>query len=617
MRSIRRTVIGYVLMLLVTTLAFVMVIVHRTTTWAIEEREAVSRQLIEMRFVDQRDSVQLNRDRLLLQRTHTLAKEAQSQFDHTQFRYSWAATEVSLLASTLTPNGQVPMLVGLATTLPGPVAVELHTASATKLSLSEDEAERTLSDQRTEYVQINSRWGEPWRSPALVSSTLPTDTTMDAAPLYDHQYETITLPNGVAVRHVTLKVPVTQYRSVGPYWFMPRPRRPGPSEEQPPTPTSRAVTGLAHAARVRPTPPPGPRPVAPPTVPPFITRPTIYIHCAWEIADTEEQIELLAEQRDAQLVEAAAETQRANHTLNARLLWTTGAAIAMTMLGGWLLVGFSMMPLKRLSHAVSQISPKDFRVPIEPNSLPTEVSPVVDRLSQALSQLQEAFEREKRASADISHELRTPIAAMRTTLEVATKKPRTPEQYREILSDCLAIAKQMNQLVERMLQLAWVDAGMAGLHPEDVAINDLVKGCAAVGKPLAEQQGLQLKVQLVDDIKVHTDPDKLREVVMNLMHNAIEYTLPGGEVELTARRAMDGGVVVEVCDTGIGIPPEIQGKIFERFFRADPSRHATGSHAGLGLAIVKEYVERLQGRLTVESAVGRGSRFRIELPHAL
>ena len=104
---------------------------------------------------------------------------------------------------------------------------------------------------------------------------------------------------------------------------------------------------------------------------------------------------------------------------------------------------------------------------------------------------------------------------------------------------------------------------------------------------------------------------------MNLTHNAIEYNRPGGEVEVTATAGPDGGVVVEVRDTGIGMPPEIQGKIFERFFRADPARHATRLHAGLGLAIVKEYVDRLGGKLSVDSAVGRGSRFRVELPNAL
>jgi signal transduction histidine kinase len=140
---------------------------------------------------------------------------------------------------------------------------------------------------------------------------------------------------------------------------------------------------------------------------------------------------------------------------------------------------------------------------------------------------------------------------------------------------------------------------------------------AAIARPLAEVQGLTFKVNVPGRITVRTDPDKLREVVMNLTHNAIEYNRPGGEVELSAAAGAQGGVVLEVRDTGVGMPEEIHEKIFERFFRGDPSRHATGVHAGLGLAIVKEYVDRLGGRLTVDSVVGKGSRFRIELPNAM
>jgi signal transduction histidine kinase len=237
-------------------------------------------------------------------------------------------------------------------------------------------------------------------------------------------------------------------------------------------------------------------------------------------------------------------------------------------------------------------------------------------LSVALADLQAAFDREKRAAADISHELRTPLAALTTTLEVAGRKPRTPEQYRQTLDDCKAIAKQMSQLVERMLALAWIDAGADEVRPERVDVPDLVGGVAAIARPLAEVQGLSFKVSVPSDLTIRTDPAKLREVVMNLTHNAIEYNRPGGEVELRAAKS-DDGVTVEVRDTGIGMSPEVQEKIFERFFRADPARSATGVHAGLGLAIVKEYVDRLGGRLTVESAPGRGSRFRIELPNAL
>ena len=117
--------------------------------------------------------------------------------------------------------------------------------------------------------------------------------------------------------------------------------------------------------------------------------------------------------------------------------------------------------------------------------------------------------------------------------------------------------------------------------PQAVDLDELVEGCAAIGKPLAEAQGLRFQVDSERPLTVHTDPDKVREVVMNLLHNAIEYNQPGGEVGIRARSAV-GGVVLEVSDTGIGIPHELQGKIFERFYRGDPSRNAAGVHAGSG-----------------------------------
>jgi signal transduction histidine kinase len=101
---------------------------------------------------------------------------------------------------------------------------------------------------------------------------------------------------------------------------------------------------------------------------------------------------------------------------------------------------------------------------------------------------------------------------------------------------------------------------------------------------------------------------------MNLLHNAVEYNTPGGAIELDVRPGTDGRVTFDVRDTGIGMTDEVKAKIFERFFRADPSRTETGVHAGLGLAIVKEYVERLGGTITVESAAGKGTLFRLELP---
>jgi signal transduction histidine kinase len=113
-----------------------------------------------------------------------------------------------------------------------------------------------------------------------------------------------------------------------------------------------------------------------------------------------------------------------------------------------------------------------------------------------------------------------------------------------------------------------------------------------------------------------TDPDKLREILLNLLHNAIEYNRPGGSVVLAVHRN-NGSAQFEVRDTGIGMSPEVEGRIFERFFRADPSRTATGVHAGLGLAIVKEYVDRLGATIEVETEPGVGTTFRVTLPAAV
>ncbi len=132
-------------------------------------------------------------------------------------------------------------------------------------------------------------------------------------------------------------------------------------------------------------------------------------------------------------------------------------------------------------------------------------------------------------------------------------------------------------------------------------------------RPLAAANQITIDWDVPEGLSLVTDPTKLREILMNLLHNAIEYNKPGGLVELHVYPHKDH-LILEVRDTGIGMTPEVMDKIFERFYRADPSRQATGVHAGLGLAIVKEYVERLGGTIEVESELGKGSLFRLRLP---
>lgn len=602
MKSIRRTLLLNVLALLVVTLGVVTYVVYHTAGGALREKQRASRELVEVRFNDQRDEELRNRAELL-------ARDVQQNFQFDKAWIRWMGGEAGAVVSPLTPHAEVPLLIALSQAIPHQITFWQNSRFATELTLHEEDIYKEESDAPAhEYIHVVADWGSSWSSKSFAAQPIPFDASAlrrEAEPAA--RFDTVGLPNGRDVRRVIVKHPVTRRRTVNamPFAWPPPKRDEGP-------PPSRAVVGIGSTARV-----PGARPMPPPMGGRGRDLPTFYLTCAWE---TSAENPFLADQirkRNEQLQQIDDETERSVRGLRTTLAWAVGGALAATLIGGWVLVGLGLFPLQRLSHAVSEINPKDFKLPLDPTTLPAEVNPVAERLSTALEQLQEAFEREKRAAADISHELRTPLAALTTTLEVACRKPRTAEQYRETLDECRAIAKQMSLLVERMLELAWIDAGVAEVRPERVQLNDLVGGIAAIARPLAEVQGLTFKVNVPNSLAVRTDPDKLREVVMNLTHNAIEYNRPGGEVEVTAAAGPDGGVVVEVRDTGIGMPPDIQGKIFERFFRADPARHATGLHAGLGLAIVKEYVDRLGGKLFVDSAVGRGSRFRVELPNAL
>ena len=299
--------------------------------------------------------------------------------------------------------------------------------------------------------------------------------------------------------------------------------------------------------------------------------------------------------------------------LRSRLLVISFCTLVGIALGSYFLVLLGLVPLQQMSHAVSQISEKDFRLNVDQAKLPQELQPIASRLTQMLDQLRRAFDREKQAAADISHELRTPLSALLTTIEVALRRPRKVEEYQEILDECRSSGRHMYQMVERLLALARLDAGVIHFKPREVDLADVAKQCVDMVRPLAEARGLKLRVRLDPPVAFTTDPDKVREVLINLLHNAIEYNRPDGAVELHIGARANGDLRLEVRDTGIGIAPEAKLHLFERFYRADPSRHADTPHAGLGLAIVKSYVDLMGGRIGVDSS-DRGSTFFIDLP---
>ncbi|MCI0461583.1 MAG: ATP-binding protein [Gemmataceae bacterium] len=574
MRSIRLSLVVYFLVLLAVALGAVSILVHRTAERNLRDRQKEMGDLLRAKH-------QAHLDETLLQEARNIAALVQIQGERGQQLHIRLTGPLGMLTAGLGPDavGAVPLWALRWGEWRLQASLDWITRSTLKIK---DMVIPVEEGQLTEFVQINSGQGAEWHSPSLEGRSLPFNPKAFSARLVDWKFDNTDL-EGTAVRRVTLKV--TQF----------------PIEFRPPG-------GPAPAKGPRPRPPSGLRITWGPKA-----QPTIYVQCAYDPARTNGVLGQLQKKLDEELAGLEESTQEALYVLGRNLLVVNLTAFAAVLLGVLCLVHLGMSPLSRLTEAVSKVSAKDFRLPLEDRPLPTELRPIVERLKETLGLLKRAFAREKQAATDISHELRTPLAALMTTLDVALRKPRSAERYREILEECQASGQHMYSLVERLLVLARLDAGVDNLRPREVDVAALADQCASLVRPLAEARGLSLRVHNEGPAAMKADPDKLREVVTNLLHNAIEYNRPEGSIDLAVTRD-NGDLRVEVRDTGIGIAPEQRSHIFERFYRSDPSRAAEGLHAGLGLAIVKGYVDLMGGSIDVESTPGEGSTFRVRLP---
>lgn len=308
-------------------------------------------------------------------------------------------------------------------------------------------------------------------------------------------------------------------------------------------------------------------------------------------------------------------------TLNRLILICLGTISLCALAITWV-TRASLAPLVNVADAVTDLTPKDLRLKLhgqelDPRKMPEELSPIVQRLQESLESLDMAFAREKRATADISHELRTPLASLMTTVQVALRKPRTAEEYKGTLKQCVETGSHMTMLVERLLVLSRLDAGVDQVRKEPVNIVELVGQCVDMLRPIADQRQITIEMDVDDSASMlepqPSDAAKLREVLVNLIDNAVHYNKDQGSVTLRVAAAPKS-VILEVIDTGVGMTPETQSHLFERFFRADLSRQSETVNAGLGLAIVKGYVDLFGGTISVTSTPNQGTTFRVTLP---
>lgn len=276
---------------------------------------------------------------------------------------------------------------------------------------------------------------------------------------------------------------------------------------------------------------------------------------------------------------------------------------------GWLAAHKGLAPLRRVTATAHRLSAERLGERLAEGDAPAEVHDLVEALNGMLDRLESSFRRLADFSADIAHELRTPISNLMTQTAVALSRARSTDEYREVLASNLEEYERIARMVSDMLFLAQAENGRLPRPDETVVLADEVQALVEFYEALAEEQGVSIVVR--GDASVTGDRLMLRRAVSNLLSNALRHTAPGGTVAIDIGRA-DGQATLAVRNPGDGIAPEQLMRIFERFHRASPERHRHGEGAGLGLAITRSIVEAHGGRVTVESTAGL-TTFRIEL----
>ena len=302
-----------------------------------------------------------------------------------------------------------------------------------------------------------------------------------------------------------------------------------------------------------------------------------------------------------------------------RLLLLMGLAVPLTLAlavaGGLFLASRALGPIDRITRTAGRIGAADLSRRLALPASPDEVGRLATTFDAMLDRLEEAFARQRRFTADASHELRTPLALLTGRAEVALDRPRTPAEYRAVLTGVRDDAARMAQLLGELLTLARADGGQDLLVREPVDLADLVADTLAALAPLAEERGVALAAGALTPCAILGDQTRLTQLLINLVDNALKYTPAGGRVTVCLARDADMALLA-VADTGSGIAPEHLPRLFERFYRADTARSRGAGGAGLGLAIADWIARAHGGQIAVVSAVGSGATFSVRLPLA-
>lgn len=300
------------------------------------------------------------------------------------------------------------------------------------------------------------------------------------------------------------------------------------------------------------------------------------------------------------------------------LLMTVPLALAMAGLGGWFMARKSLLPIVAMSESARRIGAENLAQRLPVANLRDELGQLASTFNELLERLQTSFAQQRQFMADASHELRTPLSVIRTAAAVTLEQPtRGESEYREVLTMVDRQTARLTRIVDEMFTLARADAGKRELRLSNFYLDELVAETSSAAAMLAKRNDVTVEFAANKETLYCGDEELLRQMILNLLDNAIKFTPPGGNISVEMSQN-DSRHFITVKDTGIGIPAETQAHIFERFYRADQARSRSqqinGGGAGLGLSIARWIAETHGGSLELLHSDHTGSTFVVSLP---
>jgi two-component system heavy metal sensor histidine kinase CusS len=291
-----------------------------------------------------------------------------------------------------------------------------------------------------------------------------------------------------------------------------------------------------------------------------------------------------------------------------------GGALVACVVVGHRIARRGMRPIHEITETTGRIRPSNLSERVEPHPLPAELHVLADRFNEMLGRLEQSFDRLSRFSADIAHELRTPLHSLGGEVELALSRPRTPDEYRDVLASSLEDVGRLNRIVESLLFLARAENPKTQVERERLDVGRELANVCEYFAAVAADAGVRLSVSAEPNVVVDLNRAVFGRAVSNVVANALDHTAAGGAVNVKAF-AHAASVQVVVEDTGRGIAAEHLPHVFDRFYRVDAAR-ASGGGVGLGLAIVRSVVELHGGAVAIASEPGRGTRVTMTFPSA-